>query len=73
MSIVRSIAFAVAIVSLVFSAVLAGMYLLGIGRESSVPEMSQDGFAAVTIPAQDGQLHVDDSLIAPAEETPSFA
>ena len=73
MSIVRSIAFAIAIVSLVFSAVLAGMYLLGVGRESSAPEMTQDGFTAITVPAQEGQLHVDYRLAAPAEEAPSFA
>ena len=73
MSLVRSIAFAVAIVSFVLAAVFARMYLLGIGKEDRVPELTQDGFTAVTVPAQEGQMHVDDRLVAPAEEAPSFA
>lgn len=73
MSLVRSIASAVSIVSLVLAAVLAGMYLLGIGAENSAIEPTQDGFPVVTVPAQEGQLHVDERLVAPAPEAPSFA
>lgn len=73
MSLVRSIASAISIVSLVLAAVLAGMYLLGIGNESSAIEPTQDGFPVVTVPAQEGQLHVDERLVAPAAEAPSFA
>lgn len=73
MSIVRSIASAVAIVSLVLAAMLAGMYLLGTADGASAVEPTQDGFPAVTVPAQEGQLHVDERLVAPTEETPSFA
>lgn len=73
MSFVRSIASAVSIVSLVLAAILAGMYLLGIGAENSAIEPTQDGFAAVTVPAQEGQLHIDDRLVASAKEAPSFA
>lgn len=73
MSLVRSIASAVSIVSLALAAALAGMYLLGIGKESSAVAPVQDGFPAVTVPAQEGQLHVDERLVAPAKEAPSFA
>lgn len=73
MSLVRSIASAVSIVSLVLAAILAGMYLLGIGKDDSTLEPTQDGFAAVTVPAREGQLHIDDRPVAPAEEAPSFA
>lgn len=73
MSLVRSIASAISIVSLVLAAVLAGMYLLGIGAENSAIEPTQDGFSVVTVPAQEGQLHVDERLVAPAPEAPSFA
>ena len=73
MSLVRSIASAISIVSLVLAAVLAGMYLLGIGAKNSAIEPTQDGFPVVTVPAQEGQLHVDERLVAPAEEAPSFA
>lgn len=73
MSLVRSIASAISIVSLVLAAVLAGMYLLGIGKDDSTIEPTQDGFPVVTVPAQEGQLHVDERLVAPALEAPSFA
>lgn len=73
MSLVRSIASAISIVSLVLAAVLAGMYILGIGAENSAIEPTQDGFPVVTVPAQEGQLHVDERLVAPAPEAPSFA
>ena len=73
MSLVRSIASAISIVSLVLAAVLAGMYLLGIGKDDSTIEPTQDGFPVVTEPAQEGQLHVDERLVAPAPEAPSFA
>ena len=73
MSLVRSIASAISIVSLVLAAVLAGMYLLGIGAENSTVEPTQDAFPVVTVPAQEGQLHVDERLVAPAPEAPSFA
>lgn len=73
MSLVRSIASAISIVSLVLAAILAGMYLLGIGAENNAIEPTQDGFPAVTVPAQGGQLHVDERLVAPAPEAPSFA
>lgn len=73
MSLVRSIASAISIVSLVLAAVLAGMYLLGIGAENSATEPTQDAFPVVTVPAQEGQLHVDERLVAPAAEAPSFA
>ncbi len=75
MSLVRSIAPAISIVSLVLAAVLAGMYLLGIGigGEHSAVAPVQDGFPVVTVPAQEGQLHVDERLVAPAAEAPSFA
>lgn len=73
MSLVRSIASAISIVSLVLAAVLAGMYLLGFGTENSAIEPTQDGFPVVTVPAQEGQLHVDERLVAPAAESPSFA
>ena len=73
MSLVRSIASAISIVSLVLAAVLAGMYLIGIGAENSAIEPTQDGFPVVTVPAQEGQLHVDERLVAPAPEAPSFA
>lgn len=73
MSLVRSIASAISIVSLVLAAVLAGMYLLGIGAENSAIEPTQDAFPVVTVPAQKGQLHVDERLVAPAAEAPSFA
>lgn len=73
MSLVRSIASAVSIVSLALAAILAGMYLLGIGKDDSTIEPTQDGFPVVTVPAQEGQLHVDERLVAPAAEAPSFA
>ena len=73
MSLVRSIASAISIVSLALAAILAGMYLLGIGKDDGAIAPAQDGFPAVSVPAQSGQLHVDDRLIAPAEEAPSFA
>lgn len=73
MSLVRSIASAVSIVSLALAAILAGMYLLGIGKDDSTITPTQDGFPAVTVPAQEGQLHVDERLVAPASEAPSFA
>ena len=73
MSLVRSIASAISIVSLALAAILAGMYLLGIGKERNTVEPTQDGFPVVTVPAQEGQLHVDERLVAPAEEAPSFA
>lgn len=73
MSLVRSIASAISIVSLVLAAVLAGTYLLGIGAENSAIEPTQDAFPVVTVPAQEGQLHVDERLVAPAAEAPSFA
>jgi len=73
MSLVRSIASAISIVSLVLAAVLAGMYLLGIGEERNTIEPTQDAFPVVTVPAQEGQLHVDERLVAPAAEAPSFA
>lgn len=73
MSLVRSIASAVAIVSLVLAAILAGMYLLGFGAENGATEPTQDAFPVVTVPAQEGQLHVDERLVAPAPEAPSFA
>jgi hypothetical protein len=49
------------------------MYLLGFGAENSTIEPTQDGFPVVTVPAQEGQLHVDERLVAPAAEAPSFA
>lgn len=73
MSLVRSIASAVSIVSLVLAAILAGMYLLGIGKDDSTAVPTQDGFPAVSVPAQEGQLRVDERLVAPAAEAPSFA
>lgn len=73
MSLVRSIASAVSIVSLVLAAILAGMYLLGIGTDDSAIEPTQDAFPVVTVPAQEGQLRVDERLVAPAAEAPSFA
>ena len=74
MSLVRSIASAVSIVSLVLAAVLAGMYLLGVGQPDDTELIApQDGFTSVSVPAQEGQLHVDERLVAPAPEAPSFA
>ena len=73
MSLVRSIASAVSIVSLVLAATLAGMYLLGIGKDDGTIEPTQDAFPVVTVPAQEGQLHVDERLVAPTPEAPSFA
>lgn len=73
MSLVRSIASAVSIVSLVLAAILAGMYLLSIGKEHNTTEPTQDAFPVVTVPAQEGQLRVDERLVAPAVESPSFA
>lgn len=73
MSLVRSIASAVSIVSLALAAILAGVYLLGIGKDDSTITPTQDGIPAVTVPAQEGQLHVDERLVAPASEAPSFA
>lgn len=73
MSLVRSIASAVSIVSLALAAILAGMYLLGIGKEHNTIEPARDAFPVVTVPAQEGQLHVDERLVAPAAEAPSFA
>lgn len=73
MSLVRSIASAVSIVSLALAAILAGMYLLGIGNDDGAIEPTRDGFTVVTAPAQEGQLHVDERLVAPAPEAPSFA
>ena len=73
MSLVRSIASAVSIVSLALAAILAGMYLLGIGKDDSTLEPTQDALPVVTVPAQEGQLHVDERLVAPAAEAPSFA
>ena len=40
---------------------------------ASTPEPTQDGFPVVTVPAREGQLHVDERLVAPAAEAPSFA
>ena len=74
MSLVRSIASAISIVSLVLAAVLAGMYLLGVGQPDDTELIApQDGFTSVSVPAQEGQLRVDERLVAPAEEAPSFA
>ena len=74
MSLVRSIASAVSIVSLVLAAVLAGMYLLGIGQPDDTELIApQDGFTSESVPAREGQLHVDERLVAPAAEAPSFA
>lgn len=74
MSLVRSIASAVSIVSLVLAAILAGMYLLGVGQPDDTELIApQDGFTSVSVPAQEGQLRVDERLVAPAAEAPSFA
>lgn len=74
MSLVRSIASAISIVSLVLAAVLAGMYLLGVGQPDDTELIApQDGFTSVSVPAQEGQLRVDERLVAPAAEAPSFA
>ena len=74
MSLVRSIASAVSIVSLVLAAILAGMYLLGVGQPDDTELIApQDGFTSVSVPAQEGQLRVDERLVAPAAEVPSFA
>ena len=74
MSLVRSIASAVSIVSLALAAILAGMYLLGVGQPDDTELIApQDGFTSVSVPAQEGQLRVDERLVAPAAEAPSFA
>lgn len=75
MRLARDLASAVAIVSFVLAAIFAGMYLLGVVGLSDDTELiaPQDGFTSVSVPAQEGQLHVDERLVAPAEEAPSFA
>jgi hypothetical protein len=74
MSLVRSIASAVSIVTLVLAAIFAGMYLLGVGQPDDTELIApQDGFTSVSVPAQEGQLRVDERLVAPAAEAPSFA
>jgi hypothetical protein len=74
MSLVRSIASAVSIVTLVLAAIFAGMYLLGVGQPDDTELITpQDGFTSVSVPAQEGQLRVDERLVAPAAEAPSFA
>lgn len=74
MSLVRSIASAVSIVSLALAAIFAGMYLLGVGQPDDTELIApQDGYTSVSVPAQEGQLRVDERLVAPAAEAPSFA
>ena len=74
MRLARDLASAVAIVSFVLAAIFAGMYLLGVGQPDNTELIApQDGFTSVSIPAQEGQMHVDDRLVAPAKEAPSFA
>ena len=74
MRLARDLASAISIVSLVLAAILAGMYLLGVGQPDDTELIApQDGFTSVSVPAQGGQPHVDERLVAPAEEAPSFA
>ena len=74
MRLARDLASAVAIVSFVLAAIFAGMYLLGVGQPDDTELIApQDGFTSVSIPAQEGQPHVDERPVAPAEESPSFA
>lgn len=74
MRLARDLASAVAIVSFVLAAIFAGMYLLGVGQPDDTELIApQDGFISVSVPAQEGQPHVDERLVAPAEDAPSFA
>lgn len=73
MRLARDLASAVAIVSFVLAAIFAGMYLLGVGQPDTELIAPQDGFTSVSVPAQEGQLRVDERLVAPAAEAPSFA
>ena len=75
MRLVRDIASATATVSLVLAAIFAGMYLLGVGRPDDSAELiaPQDGITSVAVPAHEGQMHVNDQLIAPAGEATSIA
>lgn len=74
MRLARDLATAVAIVSFVLAAIFAGMYLLGVGQPDDTELIApQDGFTSVSVPAQEGQPHVDERLAAPAEDAPSFA
>lgn len=74
MRLARDLASAVAIVSFVLAAIFAGMYLLGVGQPDDTELIApQDGFTSVSVPAQEGQPHVDERLVAPSEDTPSFA
>ena len=74
MRLARDLASSVAIASFVLAAIFAGMYLLGVGQPDDTELIApQDGFTSVSVPAQEGQPHVDERLVAPAEDTPSFA
>ena len=74
MRLARDLASAVAIVSFVLAAIFAGTYLLGVGQPDDTGLIApQDGLTSVSVPAQEGQLHVDERLVAPAAEAPSFA
>lgn len=74
MRLARDLASAVAIVSFVLAAIFAGMYLLGVGQPDDTELIApQDGFTSVSVPAQEGQPHVDERPVAPAAEAPSFA
>lgn len=74
MRLARDLASAVAIVSFVLAAIFAGTYLLGVGQPDDTELIApQDGFTSVSVPAQEGQMRVNDQLVAPAGEAPSFA
>jgi hypothetical protein len=72
---IQSVATWVAIVSLILSAVLAGLYLYRVGQTPSDSELliRQDGYSVTDTPAHPGDLGPKEAIIGPAAEAPSFA
>nr|DAS82343.1 MAG TPA: hypothetical protein [Caudoviricetes sp.] len=72
---IQSVATWVAIVSLILSAVLAGLYLYRVVQTPSDSELliRQDGYSVTDAPAHPGDFGPKEAIIGPAAEAPSFA
>lgn len=72
---IQSVATWVAIVSLILSAVLAGLYLYRVGQAPADSELliRQDGYSVPDAPARPGDFGPKEAIIGPAAEAPSFA
>lgn len=72
---IRTVAAAVALVSLLAAAILASLYLFEISRGDAGPGLvaPQNGFAVTDVPAHSGGDTPEEAIVAPAAEAPSFA